>query len=262
MKRFNVNSAVLIFFLIFTSCAGPSERPRDLRGTFSRQLRHELVEALRVRNQRIRSLRGLATVRYGSKFFGAHGEAAVVIRRPSEIRIDALSEFGLNDSQLVASQGDLVIFWETDNRYFRGLASREHFARYLNVSLDPESVIRLMTGVVPVEAEEDYFLQTRKKGAEFFLKGRIGEVALEQRDSSYVPVRYTAYDVDGTRDYLVSYEDYREEGGTWFPNRLAARFWDPHLRVEILYHGVEINPAIDKKTFELKIPDDATLISD
>jgi outer membrane lipoprotein-sorting protein len=262
LKRFKINLFVSISVLAVSACASLPERPGRREAAFSKELCHEIFESLKTRNLAVKSFRGLAEVRYGSRLFGSRGETAILIKIPSDLRIDGLSEFGLHDSQLVSSKGDLVIYWAGDNHYYRGLATREQFARYLNVSLEPERAILLISGMIPLEEEEDYILETRKKGKLFVMRGRSSEVEIVQKDSSYLPTRYTAYDINGSRDYLVSYDDFRETGGYWFPNQLLARFWDPSLKIEIRYRGVEINPPIDQNLFKLKIPGDAIPIPD
>lgn len=254
----------ILLFLVFCAvgCASLRGHPPSREAVFSRELRRELVGTLKARNDRIRSLRGLATVRYGSRLFGARGETAILTRLPSDLRIDGLSEFGLYDTQLVSSGGQLTIYWAGDNHFYRGLASREQFARYLSVSLNPEEAIFLLAGKIPLEGEEDYVLETRKKGRALTLRGRKSDIELERRETAYFPVRFTAYDVDGSHDYVVAYDDFQELAGTWFPNRLVARFHEPSLKIEVHYRGVEINPPIDKGLFQLKIPDDAIQVKD
>lgn len=251
-------SHAAVFALFVTACA--VSPPRPVGAPFSEKLRHELVGSLRMRNRSIQAFKGLATVRYGSRLFGVRGEAAIVLRRPYQLRVDGLSEFGLYETQLVISNGDLLVHWPTKGRFFRGLAGPDSLKRYLAVPLNPEVAIDLLSGVVPLEDEEEYFLKSRRGGKEYLLKGRSGEMVITKNGSLYLPVRYTAWDVSGSRDYRVVYSDYTEVGGHWFPGRLVARFSE--AAIEIRFHTIELNPAIDGRLFELKVPDDAIPLVD
>ncbi len=263
MRNFKIHSiGVFLIVLLGSGCATSPTRKAAKGPSFNEELRHQLVERFKEGNRSLKTMRGEATVRFGSSLFGSRGETAILIKRPHWLRVDGLSDFGLNGLQLVVSNGDLTIYWGSDNRYYRGLAGREQLARYLSFSLDPERMIDLLTGIIPLEDEADYTLKSRQKGKEVLLKGWASELLSVRKGSFYLPLRYTAYDVDGSKDYVVSYDDYKEEGGHWFPNRVVARFWDPRLRIEVRYRGVELNPEIDKTLFELKIPEDAKRVTD
>lgn len=259
MRRYWIALSVVT---LLASCATLPERKVVRDDPLVRALRHEVISSLRGRNDAIRSLRGFADVRYGSSVFGARGETAFAIQKPYRLRIDGLSDFGLYNSQLVLAHGDLVILWPAENSYYRGLATPEAMHRYLLVNLRPEVAIEILLGVVPLEDEEDYGVRKIRKGEGIFLMGRRGEMTVELREGAYLPVQYTAYDVDGSNQYRLHYSDYRREGDVWFAGRLQAKFTSPRSRIEILYKEVEINPAIDKTLFEIKIPDGAKEIKD
>lgn len=253
---------VLSISLLFVSCATlPAKKhPRDF--AFSRDLRHEVFSALQRRNEAIRSLRGFANVRYGSTVFGARGETTFAVKRPYHLRIDGLSDFGLYHSQLTIVRGHLTILWPGDNSYYRGLANPSAMERYLLIDLGPEEANDLLLGRVPMEGEEEYGVRELKKGRKFILQGEHGEVIVESTDGPYFPIQYTAYDTDGMMKYRIIYSDYRREGNVWFAGHLLMRFFDPRSRIEISYKDVEINPALEDKLFEIKLPRDAKQLND
>src|SRR5579885_1884638 len=112
-------------FLLLCGCAGVPKtamKPMDAR---TLALRHEAFVAIRSRNESLRSLKGLATVRYGSKLFGVKGDTAFAMEKPGDLRIDALSDFGTFASQVIFSRGRLLILWPSQNHYFEGAADRE-----------------------------------------------------------------------------------------------------------------------------------------
>lgn len=251
MKRFSI---FLILFFLIGGCAGtrgPSERFDPL----SQTLRHEALESLKRRNESLKGLRGMATVRYGSKLFGARGETAFALQRPTRLRIDGLSDFGLYSSQLALKDGGVVILWPTDNVYFQGEATPEVMRRYLLVQLPPNKIIEILLGVIPLEDEEVYRVSVLHKGRQLLLRGRIGEVIVEPNQGAYLPIQYTSYDGEGEKRYQVSYSEY--EQGTGVPGRLSARFWDPHARIEVQYKELEVNPAFDKAVFQIRVPREA-----
>lgn len=235
----------------------PGRLPVAPLGKEPKELRHEIVSSLEERNRSVRTLRGLASVRLGGKVFGRRREAAIVLKRPGSLRLEGLGEFGSGGVEWVVSGGEILVIWGDENRYLKGLASRDEMERMLAVSLDPEETVLLLAGAVPVEEEGKYLLKKRPKGT-FLLRGEEGKVIVEKKGPRYLPVQFTAFDIDGSRDYTVDLSDYAETEGIWFPRRFKARFFDPRSQVEIHFHEVDLNRPIDEKLFRLKIPDDAT----
>ena len=257
---------VFLLALVLASCATLPARkaPRDF--AFSRDLRHDIFSSLQRRNDAVRSLRGFANVRYGSSIFGgvfgARGETTFAVKRPYHLRIDSLSDFGLYNSQIAIVRGDLTILWPGDNSYYRRLADSRAMERYLMIDLNPEQAIEILLGRVPMEDEEEYGVRELKKGRRFLLQGEHGEVIVESKDGPYLPVQYTAYDTDGLMKYRIDYSDYRRERDVLFAGHLLVRFFDPRSRIEIFYNEVEINPTLEDKLFEIKLPNDAKQLNE
>jgi hypothetical protein len=271
-----VRRIFLAILFLAGGCAGtrgPASGPSVPEAT-----RHEILGALKERNEAVSALRGFATVRYGSSLFGARGETAFAVRKPDRLRIDGLADFGLYHSRLALDGRALTILWPSDNRYFEGAATPESLARYLLVGLPPETIVAILLGVVPVREDDPGLrVMTLRKGAQFIVRGERVEAVVEPRDvpagaRTYVPVQYTVTDVDGHPVYRVGFDDYSREGRPlWFADRMTARFWEngpsrTKARIDVRFKEIEVNPQINSKTdaklFELKIPKDAQRVSD
>src|SRR5262249_1176026 len=157
----------------------------------------------------------------------------------SDLRIDILSEFGLYASQAVVSKGRLTVYWAGDHRYFKGDATREEMVHYLQLPLDPDMAIRLLASCLPLETEENYTLKENRGGREIVLRGKFGEIAVAVLDGGYIPLHYTGFGENGSRDFVVTYAQGEQAGEKWFPKALTARFWKPSSRLEIRFRDVE-----------------------
>lgn len=254
-----VYSLCLLFFL--TSCAGflgisPKEAP------FSKTLRHEIFLALQGRETIIKTVQGDATARYGSKIFGARGDMAVLVKPPYQLRIDTLSEFGMYDAQLLLSNGELMIYWPDKNHYLQELATDDLMARYLAVSLDADATIAFLSGFVPLHEESRYTLREDPKKNEIVMVDDSSQLAVTRREDTYVPVRYTAYDPSGSRLYTVEFSDYRKDETFWMTHQIKGQFKNPSSHIELQWGEVKVNAPMDKKSFEIQIPDDAYRVED
>lgn len=258
----------ILSLLFFASCAGISARvsgrPVGRVESASPALRHEVFESLKARNDSLRSLRGMATVRYGSSLFGIRGETSFAVSRPERLRIDGLSDFGAYTSQFVLRDGDLTILWPADGSYYQGKADRDAMNRYLRVDVSPEEAVNILMGLVPLEEEEGYVVRELHAGHQVLLRDRAGEVVAERKEGGYVPVRYTAMDEKGRRDYVIDYSNYRttDEEDRMLAGRIEARFFGPKSRIQVDYQNVDVNPKIEGRVFQIEIPPDATRIQD
>ena len=242
--------------LLFCGCATAPKHPATAPAA-TNALRHKLVEGLLERNRKMTSLKSFGSVRYGSRWLGAPGEVALIARAPGHLRVDGLSDFGMYDFRLSIAEGKMQILWPGQKRYFDGEATSERLKRYLLLPLGPEAAIGLLLGHVPAEDEDSYVILSRLKGRKIVLKGHLGEVVFLKNGASYVPVRYTAFDLDGVREYTIDYGDHLPEEGILFPHHIVAQFFRPHARLDIEYRDLETNLTIDKDAFTIEIPHDA-----
>ncbi len=252
----------VIFFL--GACATTGSRAPGRAEVASPALRHEVYDSLKSRNDSLLSLKGLATVRYGSKLFGVRGETSFALNRPDQLRIDGLSDFGAYTSQFVLKDGDLTILWPSQGNYYHGKADRDAMSRYLNVDVAPAQAVKILMSHVPLEDEEAYAVKEQRGGREIVLRGRRGEILAERKEGGYVPLRYTSLDEKGRREYMVDYSNYRanENDDGMLAMRIDARFFRPNSRIQVDFHDVDVNSKIEGKVFQIEIPPDATRIQD
>jgi hypothetical protein len=265
---------VWVAVVLISACAGPGKpRPERARPEQSPEQSNvtpdigTILASLRSHNAAIAGLRGLATIRFGGALFGARGETSFAAKRPGWLRVDALSDFGGFLSQIALRGGDLTIFWPNEGSYYRGRADAETMARYLRVRAKPEEAVDLLLGIVPLADEGSYVIKGfgngKGQGERYLLKSPAGELSVESCGGNcegYRPLRYMAFRGKG-RDYVVDYSDYGD-ASPGVPARIEARFFDPASRIRVEYRDLEVNPKLDGKLFELKIPDDATPVMD
>jgi hypothetical protein len=232
------------------------------------EVRDGILASLRERNEGLVALRGLATVRYGSPLFGVRGETAFAVSSPDRLRVDGLAEFGLYRSQMASNGRTLRILWPSEGVFFEGAASDEAFGRYLLVGLPPETIVGILLGELPLGEADSAFSVRQSKGGRYVIAGAGLEAVVERKGGDYLPVEYTVTDGDRRPVYRVAFAGYERAGRPlWFADRISARFWEraasrTKARIEVRFQSIEINPKIDAKLFELKIPNDAERVSD
>ncbi len=256
---------VLGCLLIVSGCASlrrAGEGSKYVEGAVGGDLRREILTDLRGREREMQSLKTMATVRYGSRIFGVHGETAIVVKRPFYMRLDGISDFGQYDSQVSLTRGDLTIYWSGEDLYYKGLASPDSLGRFLQVTLLPEAALDLVMGLVPLEDEAEYRVRQGKKEGTWILTGQRGEITAGRENGRFVPYAYAGLGVNGKREAFFEFMDYRTEGRSLFSHRRRIRFLHPSSKLEVDFHGVELNPKVRESVFELSIPSHAKRLQD
>lgn len=225
-----------------------------------------MYEEIRARNRNLKSFRSLAQVRLGSGILSERGRVSFAYIRPSWIRFDGLSDLGVQDPQILVKMGDVLIYWPSQNKYYRGLASDTVMAKYFHFSMHPEQVGEILSGVIPLDDIQAYQAATITGIDDHYLfRSETREMIVFEKDGHFFPKRFIEKSMDGLKRYRVDYSDYRDTGNGWAPAHVKVQFWDPDLNAEVWYSGSELNPPtekLDKKDFEIRIPSDAVQIQD
>jgi hypothetical protein len=201
----------------------------------------ELHARLEVRRTEVSSLRARARLRSGMA--GVWTRQAILVQRPSAIRIDVLSPFGL--ALAVGTEGrTLWAFPPQQGARFEGPATRENLARLIGTPLDVTDLVDVLLGVPP-------------------MREPFGPPGLERDGAEYVltlPFRGGFQEVRFAADTLqvTRIEERRDEGGTMrvtfadYANGFAHRLdlvGERGLAASIAFDDVEPNAIIDGAVF-------------
>lgn len=256
------------FSVLLGSLSGCSKDPlvKIKTATLDLSDKKMMYEEIRARNRHLKNFRSLAQVRLGSGIFSGKSRVAFAYIRPSWIRFDGLSDLGVQDPQILVKMGDVLIYWPSQNKYYRGLASDAVMAKYFHFSMHPEQVGEILSGVIPLDDIQAYQAATITGIEDHYLfRSETREMIVFEKSGHYFPKRFIEKSLDGLKRYQVDYSDYRETMNGWVPVHVKVQFWDPDLNAEVWYSGAELNlppEKLDKKDFEIKVPSDATQVED
>lgn len=201
----------------------------------------ELSRDVEARRAAVVSLR--ARVRLRSGVAGVWTRQAILVQRPTSVRIDVLSPFGL--ALAVGTEGrTLWAFPPQQGTRYEGPATRENLARLLGTPLDVADLVDVLLGVPPA-------------------REAFGAPSLERDGREYVltvPFRGGHQEVRFAADTLVvtRIEERRDGGGTLrvaFTDyvdgfaRAVDLLADGRLAASIAIDEVEPNAAIDTAVF-------------
>jgi hypothetical protein len=229
---------VWLLGLVLASGCGPLGGLRPARETTA----EALVAGIEARREAVTSLR--ARMRLRSGLARMWTRQAVLVQRPSAIRIDVLSPFGL--ALALGTEGrTLWAFPPQQGVRYEGPASPASFARLLGTPLGVSELVDVLLGVPPARqpvvaptlAREgcEYVLTTPYRGG-----AQIVRFAVDTLEMTRVEERR-----DGAAPIHVTFDDY-EDGFARTLDLVA----EGGARASIAFDEVERNATIDPAAFE------------
>jgi len=222
----------------------------------------KMIAALVERDKRLASMQTPAVMEYRAGDQHVKAKEEIVVRRPDNLRVEALSPFGV--ALLLAAQGSQLAIFEPDkNRFMRGQATADTIYRYVRIPMAPADAVGLLMGLAPpafaLNASAD---SVSNQGG--MMVASYGNLASGPRELGFsagnlAMVRETAG--DGRVNYEVRYTDYHDIGGVMFPYVVDANFPAAGSHVTFHYLRPIVNGDIPDSTFVLIPAPGATLIN-
>jgi hypothetical protein len=180
--------------------------------------------------------------------------AALILQKPSYLRLEMLPVIGTPDFFLTATPDDMRIFIPSRGEFYSGKPSTENLTRFLPLALNIEDIVMIFSGAYPTLAgknlsyesyAEASLLRVDRKvpggGSQIIWMEKNGRMAKLIRNGS-----------DSREIYQVQYEDY--EQGSPFAGRITIKMADQVTSISVKYTDIKIEKATDLSIFELPVP--------
>ncbi len=221
----------------------------------------ELAAALVERGRELVSMQTAAVMEYREADQHLKARERIMVRRPADLRVEALSPFGLA-LVVAANDSHLEIFEPSSDTLYTGDASAESLNRFARIPLAPKPAVNLLMGLAPengdfvrqpdsVRAENGLLIAAYKNA-----NGSLIELGFEAAQLALVRERR-----QGVIDYEVRYSDYRDIGGFQLAHRIEADFPRARTHVNFSFQHPIINGVLADSLFALK-PGPATKLVD
>jgi hypothetical protein len=202
-----------------------------------------LVAGLEARRVALRSLRARVQIRSGLAQVWAR--EAVVVERPSAVRVDVLSPFGL--ALALGTDGEtLWVFPPQERLRYEGAATPENLARFLGAAVTSTDLVNVLLGLPPERVPSARLRVERL--AEGMVRVVVPFAGGEQRlEFAGRPayVRRAEETRDGALVMRIDFDDYRD-GFPWRMDVSGAGGVAASLR----YVAIEPNVAVDRAVFQ------------
>ena len=183
---------------------------------------------------------------------------AVVARRPSFLRIEAIPIFGTPDFFLSVNKKTLKVFLPKEGNFYIGYASRKNLFSFFQIYLDADEIVSILTGSPPAIGSDNYILKGSLEGKlyriDILSEGkRIQSLWIEPKH--HVMTRIEVLNEDGGTGYSATFEDYQSVENTSFPKKVKIIIEKPKkIYTSIRYSNIQISSKQEKGLFDLFIP--------
>ncbi|MFQ5657291.1 MAG: lipoprotein insertase outer membrane protein LolB [Candidatus Methylomirabilales bacterium] len=225
--------------------------PREAGRPVSGQERDEILTRLRIREEQVRSLRGIALVEVTVYGETRRYREAVALRNDGRFRLETLSAFGV-PVLIIASDGDRMAVRSTSHQSEDAADPRQLLARLLGIQLPPVAFVRLLAGLPPqpvMPSALGFYLHQR---GVYLVEEQSGD-ALQRLylDPSGALLGGEIWeDGDGLR---FTFSAVREVEGITFPMDIALKQVRRPVGVTVTYQALDINPILNDLLFSFPL---------
>lgn len=186
--------------------------------------------------------------------------AALILQRPSYLRLEMLPVIGTPDFFLSATPREMRIWIPSQGEFYVGKPSAENMARFLSWTLPLEDLVMILSGSFPRldGANLSYGHSTENGALRVDMKTVVGPSQTIWMENGGRLTRLIRYGLDGKEVYSVRYEDYAP--GLALSGKIFIQWTDNAMSACVEYSDVNIEKAADLSVFTLPVPDGAKII--
>ena len=180
--------------------------------------------------------------------------AALIMQKPSYLRLEILPVIGTPDLYLAATPDHLQIFIPSREEFYAGKPSAENLARFLPWGFNVEDIVMILTcSFSPVGGKE--FLRASDHEDDltgFDLKNPSGFTQTFWMDKNGKVKKLIRHDPEGREMFQVSYEDYTSESN--LAGKITVIRTDQLTSISVKYTDLKIVRETNFAVFELSVP--------
>ncbi len=244
-------SATLCAVLLLAGCTVRQTVPEPVSAPNPR-----LPVLIAERNDVFRSLRSLARISYRASGGRGAFDAAVLVRRPHRLRLEAFSIVGAA-LILTVDDGAVTGFLPSEGKFYRAGTSRQNLFRATQMLLDLDELAALMMGLPPVDATAAWDI-----GARALKRARPdGSTDILTFDSdATAPIRWKRLGPSGKPWYIATFEDFSDTPFGRFPRQITLETPPLQRSYRIRYDDPEINVTLPESHFAQDLPEGAVRV--
>lgn len=185
---------------------------------------------------------------------------AIVMKKPSYLRLELLPIIGTPDFFLSSSPVEMCIFIPSRGEFYRGKPTAANLASFLPWQFNIEDIVMIFTGAYPpiIDGIISYQSYQEKNSLRIEMKSPSDKSQILWVGENNRLLKLASLNEFGQEIYHVNYEDYRPESP--IPGKITINMADGITSISVRYTEIKIEKAADLSVFELPVPAGVKLI--
>jgi len=186
-------------------------------------------------------------------------KAALILRKPSYVRLELLPIIGPPDFFLVASPGKIKVFIPSQGKFYSGFTTEANQKKLLPWPVSLEDMMMILTGTYPSfeGGETPCRVYIRGKERVIDMNTASGRWQIIRRPETDTLLKIVHHDAAGSMVYSAEYLYDKEHS---FPEKITVETADPAVEMSLTWSDVDIETSSDVSVFDLKAPDNVSEI--
>lgn len=179
---------------------------------------------------------------------------ALVLQKPSFLRLELLPVIGTPDFFLAATPDEMKIFVPSRAEFYVGKPTAAHLAHFLPWTLNIEDIVMIFSGSYPPLAGNklSYEIHREDSLARVSMFTPVGESQTVWVENNGRILKLVRREASGLEIYSVLYEDYRPAGR--LAGKITILMADSVTSLTVKYTDVAIEKETDPAVFQLPVP--------
>jgi len=186
--------------------------------------------------------------------------AALIMQKPSYLRLEMLPVIGTPDLFLTATPDDMRVYIPSRSEFYSGKPSAENLERFLSWALNIEDMVMIFSGAYPLLTGKDISYESDVEGnlLRVDMKTPSGSSQVVWMEKNGRMVRLVRNGSDGRELYRVQYEEYAPAHP--LAGKITIRMADHITFVSLKFTDIKIEKAADLSIFQLPVPAGSKII--
>lgn len=180
--------------------------------------------------------------------------AALIIKKPSYLRLELLPPMGPPDFFLAATPAEMRILLPSKGEFYRGAPTGRNLSRFLPWQFNIEDIVAIFANTYPpLTGEIAYLRYPEGNTLRIEMKARSGISQTLRIGSDGRLSKIIRCDENGKMIYSAEFADYEE--GSSIAGKITVSMADGVTSITVKYSDLKMEKAKDLSIFDLPIPD-------
>ena len=187
-------------------------------------------------------------------------KAALIIKKPSYLRLEILPVIGTPDFLLAASPEKMSIFIPSKEKFYYGQPTGANLRKFIHWQFNIEDIVMIFAGTYPSLKEKDMSYQSyrEKNLLRMEMKAPSGCSQIVWVGENNRLSKIVRNDKNGKEMYTVRY--FYDETPRTLPGKITISMADGITLLSVKFSDIRIEKATDLSIFDLPVPADVNVI--